>query len=264
MCCFSGPVEYVSNTRIFARRDNGHQVLAYAMSLGTKVENAMILPIPVAVGAGEEAVRFTNLERYPQFFDNMDSLFHQPLSEEFGAVLGAVSAAASVLEVHSVGSFEASYVPSIPDFERLDLRFRLPQGVWHKLPKYRDYGFAVFQLKPGRMDVHPMAFRFPTRLPGELFFPTVHIHDGTFHAKANFDHFLYAQKPEGMSWLCSGKLAREKMKVSGFSWQGTTDLTQGLVVGDLPVYRRVVRGSFPNRDVHVPGWEPEVVSSSVS
>jgi hypothetical protein len=37
--------------------------------------------------------------------------------------------------VREVGSFEASYVPKIADFSRLDERFRLPVAVWKKLPQ---------------------------------------------------------------------------------------------------------------------------------
>jgi hypothetical protein len=41
---------------------------------------------------------------------------------------------------------------------------RLPEGVWAKLPGYADFGFAVFKLKPGNAQVHPMAFSFPAAL----------------------------------------------------------------------------------------------------
>ena len=37
-----------------------------------------------------------------------------------------------------------------------------------------------------------MAFDFP-RAAKKLFFPTVHIHDGKVHDKADFDHALYCQ-----------------------------------------------------------------------
>lgn len=255
MCCFSGPVEYVSNTKIFARSENGHQVLAYEMSLGTRAENAMILPIPVAAGGGEKAVRFVSLEGYPEFFNDMERLFPKVVTLSENTDSRFEASAGAVLEVHAVGAYEASYVPSIQDFERLDPRFRLPTGVWARLPKYQDYGFSVFQLKPGRMEVHPMAFRFETRCPGCLFFPTVHIHDGTVHAMADFDHTLYAQKGEEMSWERSLSPAKETMQ-TGLSLGGIGDKTQGLVVRDLPVYRRIISGNLPNRDVEMPGWEP--------
>ena len=63
--------------------------------------------------------------------------------------------------VVQVGAFEASFVPTVKDFSRLDKRFRLPAGAWNKLSTYNDYGFAVFKLKHGALKVHPMAFSFP-------------------------------------------------------------------------------------------------------
>ena len=75
MCIFSQPVELVSNTHIFARVANGTQFLAYEMNLSTSTENAMILPVPVAHGAGEDALQFISLEDYPDFFDDLDALF---------------------------------------------------------------------------------------------------------------------------------------------------------------------------------------------
>lgn len=103
----------------------------------------------------------------------------------------------------NVGDYEASFVPSQADFERLDPRFCLPPSVWSQLSLYADWGFAVFKLSlnppptqlsaldlriiaerkrdgkppfpPRRRDIHPMAFRFPRRDPSRLFFPTVHV-----------------------------------------------------------------------------------------
>jgi len=53
------------------------------------------------------------------------------------------------LKVEQVGSFEASFVPTLADFQRLDPRFRLPDTVWQQLGRYAKYGFAIFQLKKG-------------------------------------------------------------------------------------------------------------------
>ena len=46
MCCFSRHVESVSNTNIFARSSsNGRQYLVYSMTIQSKEDLAMILPI---------------------------------------------------------------------------------------------------------------------------------------------------------------------------------------------------------------------------
>jgi hypothetical protein len=154
------------------------------------------------------------------------------------------------LEVVQVGNFEASFVPTVKDFSRLDVRFRLPDGVWKKLGEYQTYGFAVFKLKSGLQDVHPMAFSFPRRDTKALFFPTVHIHDGKVHETADFDHILYCQPREGEplkfdeqhAWEESHGQPRGFMKMS---------LVQGLVQPDEHCYKTTMNGDLPNRDTIV-------------
>ena len=194
MCCFSGPVAKVADTGIFARAIPGsanEQLLVYGMTYAAPADLAMVLPIPVPPGAAENAVTFINLEAYPKFFKDLHWVFDPPL-------LGGSSGAPN-LAVHDVGSFEASFVPCIADFDRLEPRFRITGEVWDRLPGYAEFGFAVFKLKgtgsksdSGRQ-VHPMAFTFPRRNPEQLFFPTVHVHDGQVHPVAWFDHALYCQ-----------------------------------------------------------------------
>lgn len=194
MCCFSRPVKSVTNTRIFARdSEERAQFLVYEMKFSSNENLAMILPIPVPKSTPEESVRFINLEKFPAFFTEMESGFPQPRSGMGGMGMAGSFGGGAPLKVVDVGAFEASFVPTVDDFKRLDERFRLPAGTWDKLPQYQRFGFAVFKLKPGNNKAHPMAFEFPRANPNRLFFPTVHIHDGQVHKKANFDHTLYAQ-----------------------------------------------------------------------
>jgi hypothetical protein len=194
MCCFSSahgsaPV-YVAGTRIFARREAGLQALVYSMTVSLESETAMILPLPVGPGSGEDAVRFVSLETCTAFFD----LLEQAVSP-LGDGESADGPDGAELAVHSVGCFEASYVPHLSAFSRVDPRFRLSPDVFRRLPMYEDYGFAVFKLAAGaRQRIHPMALWFPTRDPARLFFPTVHVHDGELHDTALFDHALYYQR----------------------------------------------------------------------
>jgi len=200
MCCFSGPVSEVADTGIFARSVDGWQFLAYHMTYATIGEIAMVLPLPVPPNPGDGAVRFINLEKYPTFFEALDSGFIAWHTLDLTKLLGSPPVGPQKLRVHQVGSFEASFVPHLQAFDRLDKRFRIPSDVWNQLPKYDDYGFAVFKLNKtaaaGRIlrhRLHPMAFRFRQRTPERLYFPTVHIHDGHFHAEAHFDHALFYQ-----------------------------------------------------------------------
>ena len=244
MCCFSGKVRTVGKTRIFARGvEAGVQALVYQMNFDAEQEVAMILPLPVKLPIWEKAVRFVNLEGYDNFFEKLDKLFPQIVSRGRG-VAETDSLAMKTLEVVQVGSYEASFVPTMEDFARLDNRFRIDSKAWAKLPQYKDYGFAVFKLKAGNQKVHPMAFVFETRLEGELFFPTVHIHDGEVHEKESFDHSLYAQGWEnanlrGEGWKESLENAEEKID---------EERAKGLVWGKGKVYRKRIFGSHPNVD----------------
>jgi hypothetical protein len=246
MCCFSGPVERVADTSIFARSvENGRQLLVYSMTVATKQDVAMILPLPVPPNPAEDAVRFIDLKEYPDFFHDLKLGFPEPVSRSFLPTKSAAPApAAEPLAVVQVGNFEASFVPTVKDFGRLDARFRLPDQTWEALPAYKDYGFAVFKLKKDASTVHPMAFEFPRADPKRVFFPTVHIHDGKVHDKASFDHALYCQKREGdhtslPEWRESTLPASQFMKV---------DKAQGILDGKAHCYLRTIRGSQRNQD----------------
>jgi hypothetical protein len=249
MCCFSRKVTSVSATRIFARLlPNNRQALVYSMNLDTPGDVAMILPIPVAAGSGEDAVKFHALDGYAEFFTHLDLLFPRPQTLSFSrSALPAAGAAPAPLKVVEVGAFNASFAPTVKDFGRLDEQFRLPDTVWEKIGAYSKYGFAVFKLRKGNSKVHPMAFNFPTALNGKLFFPTVHIHDGTVHALAEFDHILYAQPGHDRGvdihqWEESESLASRDVSIQR---------AKGLVAGRAHIYKRRMSGKLKNEDVIV-------------
>ena len=253
MCCFTRPIKVVSATRIFARVDQGdRQFLVYSMQVEAPENLAMVLPLPVKPGTGEDGVTFINLKEYPDFFDDLERGFPPPPmrgSHGDGPMISA-SRAMEPLAVVDVGDFEASFVPTEEDFSRLDERFRLPEGAWKKLPGYKKYGFAVFKLKPGLQRLHPMAFSFPRREITTLFFPTVHIHDGKVHATADFDHTLYCQPREGEPlkfdsahrWAESPRPAGRFMK---------TAKAKGLIDAERHCYKTGMSGDLPNKDTFV-------------
>jgi hypothetical protein len=246
MCCFSGNVTFVRGTRIFARiTEVGRQAIVYQMQFGAKQDLAMILPLPVAKGADEKAVKFIDLSGYGNFFGDLRSGFPFPKGVGRGSGGAVALAAGGLLEVKQVGSYEASFVPTVKDFERLDPRFRLPAETWSALPAYADHGFAVFKLRVGVQQEHPMAFTFPTRRPETLFFPTVHIHDGKVHPEEDFDHQLYCQVARtGLfamtEWQESERLAAAFTK---------PEKSEQLIVGDAHVYRRALVGKLKNEDI---------------
>ncbi len=245
MCCFSGTqlVQSVSRTRIFGRLEKNIQHLIYSMSIVARDAVAMVLPVPVVPGSPDDAMRFVDFSGYPKVFDDLELGFPVPATTYNRSPGALPSRPKPVLEVKQVGAYEASFVPSIVDFSRLDTRFRLPEDVWKKLPGYAGFGFAVFKLRAGAQEVHPMAFSFPTDRPGHVFFPTLHIHDGEVHDKEHFDHTLYLQG-EGMKlnakWRPSPGLATKTVKC---------DLTHGFVRPEMHVYRRGITGQFTNGDI---------------
>jgi hypothetical protein len=247
MCCFSRPVESVTNTNIFARSsDKGRQFLAYEMKLSSKEDLAMILPLPVPAKSAEDAVRFISLKEYPDFFKDMKSGFPEPALKGELKTRGEVPAGgARPLAVVEVGDFEASFVPGVRDFARLDERFRLPDNAWDALPAYKDFGFAVFKLKKGAKTIHPMAFEFPRKDAKRLFFPTVHIHDGKVHDLADFDHSLYCQKADDDAFQVT-TWPESPQPASGFMKAGKDG---GLVDRDRHAYRHSIRGQQKNEDV---------------
>ena len=248
MCCFSRPVASVSATNIFARAaEGGRQFAVYSMTLNAQQDLAMILPLPVKSGAGEKALEFIDLSGYPEFFADLRKGFVPPPPSAITNSLSRSAPKSAKLEVVQVGSFEASFAPTVKDFSRLDERFRLPSDTWDKLPDYQDFGFAVFKLKSGNAKIHPMAFSFPRRDPKKLFFPTVHIHDGKVHDKAKFDHALYCQPTEReplrtIEWTESAGNARQFIEVAK---------TKGIVIPDAHCYQNLLTGQLPNKDTFV-------------
>ena len=246
MCCFSRPVQSVSATQIFARSGaDGRQFLVYSMTLRAKEELAMVLPLPVKPGSGEKAMGFIDLKDYPDFFTDLRKGFPELLQIPGSAPTRSLGAPPPAkLEVITVGNFEASFVPTTADFSRLDERFRLPPGTWEKLPAYRNHGFAVFKLKSGESKIHPMAFSFPRLNPAELFFPTVHIHDGKAHERAKFDHVLYCQRGATdqftlLDW-------DESFRPAGFFMR--LNKAKEILDGGEHCYKRALTGTVPNKD----------------
>lgn len=258
MCCFSGSraeVE-VANTRIYAQRRGDRQLLVYDMRVRAAEPVAMVLPLHVVPGSGEGALRFIDLSDCPRLFDELEQGFAEPLTRG-----PARQAAPATLKVEKVGAFEASYVPTLADFGRLDPRFRIDDALWRRLAGYRRAGFAVFKLRAGEQRVHPMALEYAARWPEWLYFPTVHIHDGTLEESADFDHSLYFQgydlaAVDGTYFSVDRRLGNER----GVAGECSDGLVQKYVKGpraaelfDLrrPIFRLRMKDRLGNDDMWV-------------
>lgn len=260
MCIFSKPVADVNNTQIFARLTaSGTQYIVYQMNYESPSENAMILPIPVGQPVRDDSLRFIDLQNYADFFADLVQGFpFCPPSVGIGCSAPLKTAAAPTpLKVFEVGNYIASFVPTLSDFDRLDDRFRLPEQTWSRLPGYKDFGFALFQLAAGSLKPHPMAFEFETAHKS-IYFPTLHIHDGEIHNTEEFDHVLYLQHAGFDSRVSayqnpnvrdkSTGLIRSQNAAKQFSNIGNS---KDILAGDLLVHRLFIHGSQPNRDTEI-------------
>jgi len=73
MCIFTGQVEDVKNTSIFARlSSSGHQYLAYEMSASLTQDMAQVLPLNLQV---EAPLEFLDLSGCPRLFYWLDKAF---------------------------------------------------------------------------------------------------------------------------------------------------------------------------------------------
>lgn len=256
MCCFARPILRVANTKIFARlTGTGSQLLVYEMIYESETPNAMILPLPVRPPVAEGAIRFISLEGYRNFFEDLAEGFPNRAGFSIGCGGGFEMAAVDTLEVHEVGDYVASFVPSVDDFGRLDPQFTVPKTTWNLIPEYADYGFAVFQLTSLSGKPHPMAFEFPTRWQDRVFFPTVHIHDGSVHPREEFDHALYLQHA-GLDSVVrdyvnsnvpdpSTGFVRSDGVVKEFA---DVEAAAGVLQSELLLHRLDLRGRLPNED----------------
>lgn len=196
---------------------------------------AMILPIPVS-NHKEDAVEFVNLKPHAKFFEDLDTPF---VVHSRGMRSKCLSE--PTLKVHEVGDYIASFVPHRLFFRRLDEAFRLEENVWNDLPQYANFGFAVFQLNKkdeGTNHYHPMGFTFPTKTPEQLFFPTVHVHNGKIPKREAFDHALYFQSNG------SPKAEKSYYPASKF-------IKSELVDPEKHVYKRRIHAIMENKDIYV-------------
>lgn len=244
MCIFAGSIKSVSRTNIFTRIEDDWQVLIYEMSIDTPKENAMVLPIPIDLGQRQNGVKFYDLSKYENLFRDLKMLFPRDAPLPRGSSRGFLSLGGNELKVESIGSFEASFVPEVKDFRRLDSRFSLSQSILQSLPEYNDYSFIVFKLKKGKFKVHPMALKFKTRNPNILYFPTVHVHDGKVRNKEKFNHVLFTQ---GEVKFNNG-WERSFDKLISSTHKDLNEKSKGLIDLNTEVYRKVMKGEFLNKD----------------
>ena len=92
-----------------------------------------------------------------------------------------------------------------------------------------------------------MAFQFPSATPDRLFFPTVHIHDGKVHSRAEFDHTLYCQLPADSRADLRGWT--ESAQPAGMFLR--PELAGELIDDDEHCHKLTLKGRLRNRDTWI-------------
>jgi hypothetical protein len=255
MCMFTRPVNLVENTRVFARLSSSRksQYLVYQMQYEAGEPTAMVLPIPVTKPTHENSLRFIDLSGYSEFFSDLAKGFPVIIDPYVKSAVIETTHAPQ-LKVFQIGNYEGSFVPNVADFSLLDERFRFSDAIWSKIPQYKNFAFVVFQLTAGSLKPHPMAFEFDYE-GKEIYFPTMHIHDGVIHRREEFDHALYLQHAELDSRVGeyknfegydhTTKLIRSQATAENYCNMSTA---QGILLGNLLIHKHVIRGKQPNRD----------------
>lgn len=254
MCLFAVPVREVASTNIFASMRLYaagllSQTLIYEARVVTEQPNAIVLPIPVHPRFGAAGITLLDMSPIPDFFPRLVDLVGPPVpAASFGAFPG-FGPAAEVLPVHRVGAFHVSIVPTLGDFHRLSgifaLAFRTLEAVLRA--RYADHAFVVFQFVPGSPELHPFGLSFVTRY-AHLYFPTLHVHDGTCPMHAAFDHQLFAQ---GAQLPTMGD-----RPVNHPEWRARILPRAPFIDGNDAIVSGVLRGVIPNQDTFVGNKQP--------
>jgi hypothetical protein len=199
MCMVNGPVKTIGATKIFTApsEDGTRQLTVYSNKVDSPADNAMVLPVPFP-----DSVQLHDFSAYSKLFNDLDSCFAQVKSKTLSANFSAAAGARGPLAVFRVGSYDASIVPSVSDFDRLDARvFTLNPSLGQVLRQNygtiqgTPVGFIVCKLRSGAHTYHPFAYSH-ARPNNRLFVPTRHFHphDGSrfFHADGDdWDHVVY-------------------------------------------------------------------------
>lgn len=218
MCIINEEVDDVNSTQIYASLDKSgkRQLTIYSNKIVTEKDNAMILPVP-----NPQSVSFVDLSDYTSIFDDFQRSFIKRLtlsntSKSRG--FPSMNCVNDTLAVHNVGSYQASIVPSLSDFNKLDKSiFTINPEVFTILQKNYSstFGYIVCKLKKGTHAYHPFAYTHDTYMIENqfslmdlfynkqkkplLFIPTRHYHTHVHFSHKNnnsefvddWDHIIY-------------------------------------------------------------------------
>lgn len=196
MCIFSGDVEEVNNTKIFIsvvypakleiKKDKRYkvpvgkplQLVIYSNAVQNNDNIAMILPFPLI--SGKNRVKILDMSKYSNFFDDIELMFPSINTNNTRSSNNYFDSD-ELLEVHYVGNYKASIVPSFSSFDKLQYNeFNLKPDVKELLKKYyyNRFGFMVCIINNNtkKSQFHPFAYVHEIRDDNRIFIPTRHYH----------------------------------------------------------------------------------------
>lgn len=247
MCIIPGPVDSVSNTKLFVMPslDKTRQFTVYSNSVDSPDENVMILPVPNLNSLQLHTIK------YKKLFDHLhDSVIkHQTRAFEF-SMYRSLSASAQFdsLPVFEHGSYLVSLAQTIEDLHRLNSSvFQLPPDIDTFFAKHytREFGYLCCVLKPGEKTYEPLAYSHRLHSNGKLFVPTLHYHNHRGHVKTNdadWDHFIYSAGTLDLANQDYSSLKENAIKWEKMPAEFRYDKT-------FPIRCARIKGYYPNRDI---------------
>ncbi len=248
MCIIPGPIQSVSDTKIFVlpNANKSRQLTFYMNSVKTPEENMMILPVPNIQSLQLHTVKYKAL-----FKDLKSSVYRIPeRSYDYYPIENSLRCAASIepLEVISHGSYLVSIAPTLEDLFRLDTSvFEFSQELYSFFSKHysREFGYLCCKLKEGKQDYEPISYSHNLHSCGKLFVPTLHYHNhhGKIDTqKADWDHLIYSAgtlKEANLKFLSNSEnKVRWKKLPEGFQYAES-----------MPIRCAELTGNQQNRDI---------------
>lgn len=229
MCIVADSIKNISKTKIASFHvaytlDNGKtikpaQLVVYSANVDSNTNtNAFILPI---YNPGNDYHKIIPLDfsKIPDFFTDVKSVYdrwfpEQMLKTQSYSTINSDDMYDGFLEVHKVGDYKFSIMPSKYDFNRLD-RSRLNISPTSKIAidvHSDDYSFIVYQFfQRGQLEITPFAYLCEPCREHAMVIPTIHGHPhdnvptvgfgyvpnmyisykSDFDDSAEFDHEIY-------------------------------------------------------------------------
>lgn len=229
MCIIADNVKDVSKTKIASFHtgytlDGGKtilpsQLVVYSANVdSTTNTNAFILPV---YNPGNDYHKIIPLDfsKMPDFFNNIEHIydrwFPKKMMKSQNYSANSISNDSDFLEVHTVGDYKFSIMPSKMDFNRID-RSQLNISPMAKTAidvHTDDYSFIVYQFyQKGKIQITPFGYLCEPYNAHAMIVPTIHGHPhdnspavglgyvtnmyvsykSDFEDKADFDHEIYS------------------------------------------------------------------------